>query len=394
MNHPDKKKARGIDTPGRCRRFTDAVYSGEGDAKALYQELIDAERSFYPNKPEYNVYFGEMHGHTNLSDGNPDIDSYFRHLRDEAKVDFAAISDHDHGGVGRKELWVGSPSKWDIIKSKCREYDEPGKFTALLAYERDSYPYYNNMILYYKGYDGEMYRGAHDGEITEAELRSLLQKEDIIVIPHDTYYLSAGADFNAIPLDLIPPLIEIYSRGDATEYFGNPANDLDALIEGGYWQDALRKGAHMGCIAGSDDHFCQNGTITDAPYPHNYPGLTGVYAKENTNAAIFEAIKAKRTFAFMGGRMKIDFRINGHYMGEQFALKPGEDRSIYFHIEADSPVKQVAIVKNLRNYCLFRKNELLFFDYRVEKDEDCYYLRVELEDGRFGWTSPIWIKTN
>ena len=79
-------------------------------------------------------------------------------------------------------------------------------------------------------------------------------------------------------------------------------------------------------------------------------------------------------------------------MGEQFALPKDTDREIYFHIECDSPVKQVSIVKNLRNYCLFRKNELFFFDYRVEKEEDCYYLRVEFEDGRFGWTSPIWIK--
>ena len=31
------------------------------------------------------------------------------------------------------------------------------------------------------------------------------------------------------------------------------------------------------------------------------------------------------------------------------------------------------------------------FDHRAVNDCDSYYLRVELKDGRLGWTSPIWI---
>ena len=33
----------------------------------------------------------------------------------------------------------------------------------------------------------------------------------------------------------------------------------------------------------------------------------------------------------------------------------------------------------------------MFMDYKKVQDTDYYYLRVELEDGRFGWTSPIWV---
>ena len=394
MQHPERKQARGIDTPGRSRRFTDAVYSGAGDAKALYAELQAAQHAFDPPPPEYKLFIGEMHGHTSLSDGDPDIDRYFTHLRDELKLDFGAVSDHDHGGVGKPELWVGSPSKWDIIQEKVKEYYRPGTFTTLLAYERDAYPYYNNMVIYYRGHEGKMFRGVHDGEITAAELRSLLADKNILVIPHDTYYLSAGADFNAIPTELIPPLIEIYSRGDATEYMGNPANDLDALIEGGWWQDALRKGAHMGCIAGSDDHFCKNGVILkDVPYPHNFPGLTGVWATENTAEGIFDALRARRCYGFMGGNVRIDFRINGHWMGEAFACPARQERTVWYNITADADVRRVTVVKNCRDQCIFGQPSMLYFDYRQEREEDCYYLRIELADGRFAWTSPIWIRT-
>lgn len=393
MTHPDRKQAKSIDMPGRCRTFTDIVYSGEGEPSKLYAALDKAQHMFDPPAPEYKNFIGEMHGHTNLSDGNPSIDEYFINLRDNVKVDFAAVSDHDHGGVGKPELWVGSPSKWDIIKSKVKQYYQPGKFTTILAYERDSYPFYNNMIIYYSSHEGEMLRGKRDGEITADELRAALEREDMLIVPHDTYHLSAGADLSTIPNNLLTPLIEIYSRGDATEYMGNPANENDSMCRGGFWQDALARGAHMGCIAGSDDHFCKNGFIlNDTAYPFNYPGLTGVWAEENTLESIFAALKARRCYGFMGGRITIDFRINGHWMGEEFEIGKDDELTIWYNIVADALIKKVTIVKNLQDYCIIKHPSALFFDYKHERQEDCYYLRLELDDGRFAWTSPIWIK--
>ena len=94
----------------------------------------------------------------------------------------------------------------------------------------------------------------------------------------------------------------------------------------------------------------------------------------------------------MGGRMYIDFRINGHVMGEEFASEG--DRYIYYKVSADAPVKKVTLVKNCRDYIVTKKSEFPIIDYRQEQETDCYYLRVELEDGRCGWTSPIWVNGN
>ena len=238
-----------------------------------------------------------------------------------------------------------------------------------------------------------MIRGEVDGEITAKELATLLSREDIIAIPHDTYYLNAGADFNTMPPELFTPMIEICSRGDCAEYFGNPYNVEDSQVEGGFWQDALKRGAKMGCIGGSDDHACKNGITLEPEYEGDlriYPGITGVLAEENTLESIFAALKARRCFGFTGGRMEIDFRINGHYMGEEFVCD-GE-RKVFYRIKADAPVKRVTVVKNCRDYILLRRTEQLFFDHKVESDCDVYYLRVELEGGRCGWTSPIWVR--
>ena len=390
MINKERKIAKRMDCPNRSRKFTDLVYSGVSDnPEKLKAEVFGIPKEYYPEPCKYNIYFGEMHGHTEMSDGHTTLDKYFRNIRDNAKLDFAAISDHDHGGIGKAELWDGP---WDEIKAKVKEYYEPGKFTTILAYERDSYPWYDNFIVYYNNHDGELIRGEHDGEITQDELLQILKRDDVIAIPHDTYYLEAGADFKIMPPELFTPMIEICSRGDAAEYFGTPYNIEEFQFEGGFWQDALKRGAKMGCIGGSDDHNCYNGLNLEPRYEGDigiYPGITGVLAEENTLESIFSAIKAKRTFAFMGGRMEIDFRINGHYMGEEFTCD--NERSIYIKVKADAPVKKITVVKNCRDYVAMTRTEHLFFDNSVESDCDYYYLRVEVEGGRCGWTSPIWI---
>ena len=402
MNHSDKYTAKRYDTPNRSRDFTDTVYSGANDnPRALWDRLNAAQRGLDPAPSELIPLVGEMHGHSNLSDGQPDIDTYFRNVRDVAKLDFAVLTDHDHGGVGKPELWVGSPSKWDLIRQKALEYRVPQRFSTLLGYERDSYPFYNNLVLYFRDDEAIPIRGVRDGELTETELRAILSRDDVIACPHDTYSLTSNADFSALPTDLITPFVEVISRGDAAEYMGNPAWDESACCEGGFWQDALKRGAKIGVIGGSDDHRGFNGRVDPSlSYPHKYPGVTGVWATENTPAAIFEALKAGRTFAFMmgeadggmAGRMTIDFRINGHYMGETVSRQELGDLHVFYSVKADVPVRTVTLVKNCRDYVRLRASSEMILDYKQETPLDYFYLRVELTDGRFGWTSPIWVE--
>ena len=386
MKHPERKLAKRFDMPGRAAAFTDLVYSGE---RGSWNEIRADQASRLPGKPEYNVYFGELHGHSNLSDGGPNIDDYFIRLRNLAGLDFGALSDHDHGGVGKPELW--NDGKWELIQEKVRAYYAPGTFTTILAYERDSYPWYNNLVVYYRDDTGEMLRGVRDGEMTREELHRWLAREDLILVPHDTNVLSSGADFLAMELCDMVPMIQVWGRNSScVEYMGNPLMPGDDC-EGGHWQDALARGAKMGCIACSDDHSGMGGLMSGEGL-YRCPGITGVWAEENTREAIFDALRARRCWGFMGpGRITVDFRIDGHYMGEEITV--ADDPAIYCSITSETPVETVTVVKNCRDYIVLRgKREQLFYDYRQEQDEDCYYLRVELTDGRMAWTSPIWVR--
>jgi hypothetical protein len=391
MEHPERHLAKRIDMPGRCREFTDLVYSGrrENGKTDLWQKLQASERKFWPPASEYHAYIGELHGHCAMSDGlrslTPEL--YFERLRSLPGLDFAALTDHDHGGVAAAELW--DEGKWERIQNAVRRYYEPGRFTTLLAYERDSYPWYNNMVVYYRDDHGEMLRGERDGEITGRELDAALARDELLLVPHDTQSLSAGCDFNSIPLERMTPLIEIASGdNDCAEYFNHPLFS-DSCCEGGTWQDALKRGARMGVIAGSDSHDGSGGLRFTSSGKNT--ALTGVWAKENTREAIFDALKKRRTFAFTGGRMKLDFRINGHYMGEEFSLPATEDRSIYYEFSGDAQPERIFVVKNCRDWVILTKPQALFFDYHPEQAVDCYYLRVITKDGRWCWSSPIWI---
>ena len=389
MINKERKDARRYDTPNRCHSFTEKVYSGEcNDREKLIKDTYAEEKKFYPEKSEYNIYFGELHGHTRISDGNPTVDEYFINLRDNAKLDFGALSDHDHGGIGKEELFGQG---WEYIKGKVKEYNKPHKFTTILAYERDSYPWYNNLVVYFNNHNAEMLAHSVDGEITRDELEKVLNRDDVLLIPHDTYSVEAGTDFECKDESVFTPLIELYSRGDCAEYFGNPWNVRESQCEGGFWQDALKRGAKMGVIGASDDHGCKNGIVREEiEGTAKYPGITAVLAKENTVEGVFEALKERRCYAFMGPeRIGVDFRINGHYMGEE--IKDEGDRGIYYKIDSETSVKKVTLVKNCRDYMIFTRSEQMIFDYKMETDCDYYYLRIELCDGRLAWTSPIWI---
>lgn len=99
--HPERHQARRYDCVTRSKEFQQAVHGGSvADPTPVYNRMRELEQAYFPPASEYNLYYGELHGHTNLSDGGPSIDDYFTSCRDRAKLDFAAVADHTHGGVG------------------------------------------------------------------------------------------------------------------------------------------------------------------------------------------------------------------------------------------------------------------------------------------------------
>ena len=392
--HPEARAAKKIDVTNRLPQATRSVYLDAGqDTPADHAALEQAFAAGRLPPPPFRLLYGDIHGHTVLSDGGVQPEVYFENMR--ARMDFCALTDHDHGGVWRDTLYG---EKWLQMQALGKKYTRPGVFSALVGYERDSYPWYDNMIVYFADHEHPMLDGAVRGETNAAELSAWLARDDVFIAPHDTDFRTCSTDFTRRPPQLMPHGIELYSRGDCAEYFDHPLN-VYGSVRGGSWQDALAAGAHPAAIAGADDHNGMGGA--DMPglgFPGRYPGMTAVYAAENTPAAIFEALRARRCYAFMGPqRIGIDFRINGALMGAALTEAPdAPGRTVYWSIESETPLAKVTLVKNGQDYYISRGESIAcchIIDYERQQPEDCYYLRAELADGRMAWTSPCWVKT-
>lgn len=392
--HKQARAAKKIDVIMRLAEITRTVYLDAGQDTAENRAYMDAATSEEPAQDGRQIFFGELHGHTFLSDGHLEPEEYFAKMRQ--RFDFCALTDHDHGGLWKDTLYT---EKWKRLQELVASCYEPGVFTTLLAYERDSYPWYDNMCVYFRDQKSDILECAVRGETTAEELEQWLAREDLFIAPHDMNRLTCSTDFTNRPSSLMPHGLEIYSRGDCAEYFDHPLNVLSS-VRGGSLQEALAAGAHLAVYAGSDDHYGMNGLdLPEKGFPERYPGMTGVWAKENTVEGIFEALRGRHTYGFMGPeRIVVDFRVNDQRMGSVIT-EPVESphRKIYFSVESKIAPKKITVVKNNRDYYVSRKesnDSCVFIDYERQHLEDWYYLRVELEDGRMAWTSPCWVKAS
>jgi hypothetical protein len=109
-------------------------------------------------------------------------------------------------------------------------------------------------------------------------------------------------------------------------------------ISGGTIQDGLARGYRLGIIASSDH---------SAGFPGRHgAGLVACYAKDLTRASLWEAFMARRVYGVTGDRMKLNFEINGHFMGEVFRAKgPVKVRADVVGTQA---IDRIELIKNNR----------------------------------------------
>jgi hypothetical protein len=74
--------------------------------------------------------------------------------------------------------------------------------------------------------------------------------------------------------------------------------------------------------------------------------VLGAWATELTPAALFEAVRARRTYAATGDRIVLDVKLNGRPMGSE--LPATAERQIDVRVEGQDSVQMVELVRNGR----------------------------------------------
>ncbi len=287
------------------------------------------------DKKGRRLFWGELHGHTEYSDGYGTPEEYFEFARDKALLDFAAITDHDveldAPDYQVKEMWAA-------VRAAVTKFYDPPNFLAIWAWEwspnritrTTQYPYGDHNVFYFQDKGFIFLSGDERSDSIEKlymRLKKLPRRTRVVVIPHVGGAI-ANWEFHDEGLE---PLAEIYSVHGSFEQFG---------------QIALDNGYHVGFVGAADSHNGQNGGFPPG-YPANHfvhGGLTGIYAGTLSQEALYEAVTERRVFATSGPRIIVDFQIDGHEMGKRISVS--RPPVVHAFAVGEKPIWKVEIIKN------------------------------------------------
>jgi hypothetical protein len=377
-------------------------------------------------EPNLKTYWGELHSHSSISADGIGIDP-FTYARHAAHLDFFAATEHadddgnPRGNAIREEDW-----QW--IKDHVRQFNEPGRFVTLLAYEC-SFPAGHHNV-FFRSMEGVPWPAAMMGSVQN--LWAKIAAGEAITIPHHTGIVflgpppgadSAGPDLqpivtaargpvtaagNAVDWSIHDPirrpLLEIYSLHGSSEMY-DPTDSLSYEKAGftfsrsvpgaHYARDAWAAGLELGVVAASDNHYAQPGQ------PQG--GLTAVRAGRLEREIVFDALAGKQTYGTTGQRVYLELTIAGVAMGQRGRARgPVTGKltiaapSAIAHAELmrrDLPSGEYVVAAHWDS-----RPKLLqtTFEDTPSSTRVMYYLRVQLEEpvrGRVvrAWSSPIWL---
>lgn len=361
-----------------------------------------------PGPPPYRLYWGDIHWHSNLSDGLRSPEEGYLYARDVALLDFTAMMDHDTF-LEKRDLW---PIGCDI----ANQFYQPGEFVTFCGYEWTSASAleggYGHRNVYFAGDHGPLFSSLNPLSSRPDDLWKQLEGQNAITIPHHVARSAAAIDWSYLNNDM-EPSVEIFSNHGNGEFYGALPPFYEGA-QGHYVQDALSMGHKLGFIASTDSHYTipgGNQYIVHFNEWQGIPALVAVYAPELTRESLFEQLKSRHTYATTGRRILLKVVANDSFiMGDEFTTPdPPEFKvdvaagnSVIDKVEIIRDNETIYTIQPKSHGCEFKftDNEYATF---LPDTTHYYYVKVTLGDifslskkgdkyPHQAWSSPIWIK--
>ncbi|MGD9497760.1 MAG: DUF3604 domain-containing protein [Armatimonadota bacterium] len=340
---------------------------------------------------ELSLFWGDIHGHTILSDGLKSPEQYYEFAREEAALDVAAIADHSQ---------YMSDEDWEHIMRATRRFNRPGEMVTLLGYEYSlNAPkrFYGDKCIYYPGDEGPLLRATDINRSAYADMAEhapIWKQHGAMMILHQHAH-GSGSFYDP---ELVR-LCEVYSIWGASEDLPSstrpllPARDRDH--EGHLAADLLAQGWMLGLMAASDDHAGRPGKTDWLRVRRAYPGgLAGIWAAQLTREAIWQALWQRRCYGTSGARIVLQFEVDGEPMG---GVLRGEHPAPRIEV-AVTGTEAVTLVEVLRGREVIYAHtgvgptvRFTILDEQPPAGGTYYYVRVTQADAEMAWSSPVWV---
>lgn len=334
-----------------------------------------------------NLYFGQLHSHTNLSDGQGTVDEAYTYAKNEAGVDFLAVTDHSNwfDNDTLANMGDGSASEdWKLGLATADKHNEDGEFTAIYGYEMTwsgstgGYGHINTFNT--PGFETRTNKTMNLKNYYET-LKKFPESLSQLNHPGKTFgNFSDYAHYDAA-IDEVVTLIEV-------------GNGEGAIRTSGYFPSyeeytrALDKGWHVAPTNNNDNHKGKWGNANTA--------RTVIEAPELTREALYEAISERRTYATEDENLRISYTVNGNTMGSILDDTDTLEFKITVEdIDAGDNIKKISIIgdggkviKSIDNINATEKEWTFTLDENVSS---YYYVRVDEADQDIAVTAPVWV---
>ena len=355
------------------------------------------------------LFWGDLHGHSNYSDGTGLPEDYFRYARDVAALDLVVLTDHDHFGV---PFLDAAPELWEEIRAQVEVFNEPDRFVALLGFEWTSWLYGHRHVVYFDG-QGEVLSSVGGGYTTPRELWDALAERQALTFAHHSAGGPVAVDWSFVPDPRIEPVTEVVSVHGSSEGPDSPSR-IRGSVRGNFVRDQLDRGMRFGFIGSGDSHDGHPGFAHLTPtsgYREARPDLRGprtgermgqggvaaIRAPELTPTGVLTGLRSRRVYATSGPRIWLATSLAGWKMGSTIPLgELGEEPLLVAEIAGTAGIEWVDLIRKGRpteRRLVEGSTELQLAEVIGELETGDYlYLRVMQVDGALAWSSPFYIE--
>ena len=370
-----------------------------------------ASWSFTVGASAFQLYFGQMHSHTQYSDGAGTLDSalsYIRSLPESANVQFVAFTDHSNYFDSKNDpnveaaLYDASLVKdsdashsWATYKKTVADFNADPANSDLVAiagfemtwsggpghintFNTAGVVSRNNSTLNNKTDDAGM----------KAYYALLSQEEGADSI---SQFNHPGTTFgNFKDFAYWDPVI------DSRMYTVEVGNGEGQIGAGGYYPSyeqyimALDKGWHVAPTNNQDNHKGRWGNANDA--------RDVILTDDFTEQGIYEAIRNYRVYATEDKNLELGYTVNGEQMGTILSEVPEKlsfNISVYDPDKTDSIASVELVVNSGKVAYSWSKDEIAaaggILTTELAPDYSYYFVRVTENDGDIAVTAPVWV---